>query len=298
MTQPTWWVNDRLPSISDQLTIEGDPVDLAAADVQFKMRQVGGTAIKVDQPVTTKDAQGNWRYDWTTGDLDTAGQWLTWLEVTTSGKVQTLWESLIEVRAHDSGWNYAELEQVRNSLGVSEGYLDANVTLNIAAASRAIDEATGRRFYLDPADSVRYYEPKSYRLVALDDAVSITEVAIDRTGGGFTEVWDTGDYVLEPYNALLEYWPYEWLRRSRLGGRDFPCLERSVRVTGRFGWPQIPAPIVEATQILAIKLLKRTREAPFGIVTPGMDVAFRIARTDPDVGSLIAPYSRKAPFAV
>jgi hypothetical protein len=40
------------------------------------------------------------------------------------------------------------------------------------------------------------------------------------------------------------------------------------------------------------------REAPFGIVTVGIDqgAAMRIARTDPDVYALICNYTRHQPF--
>jgi hypothetical protein len=71
-----------------------------------------------------------------------------------------------------------------------------------------------------------------------------------------------------------------------------------VKLTGQFGWTILPEAVKAATSILAAKLLRRVREAPFGIVTAGIDqgVAMRIARTDPDVYSLIAPYSRHAPL--
>jgi hypothetical protein len=54
----------------------------------------------------------------------------------------------------------------------------------------------------------------------------------------------------------------------------------------------VPAPIVDATTMLANRLLKRKREAPLGVVALGIDTAARVARTDPDVLGLIEPYIR------
>jgi hypothetical protein len=52
--------------------------------------------------------------------------------------------------------------------------------------------------------------------------------------------------------------------------------------------------VQEATGLLATKLLRRVREAPFGIVALGIDpaAAMRIAKVDPDVAFLLGPYTR------
>ena len=52
---------------------------------------------------------------------------------------------------------------------------------------------------------------------------------------------------------------------------------------------------MQATLLLASKLMKRAREAPFGVVTAGFDVgaAIRIGR-DPDVALLVQDYVRNS----
>ena len=53
----------------------------------------------------------------------------------------------------------------------------------------------------------------------------------------------------------------------------------------------------EATLIIASRLLRRVREAPFGVISFGLEGAMRIARTDPDVTALLAEFDR-APVPV
>lgn len=204
-----------------------------------------------------------------------------------------------------SGPLYLTAAQLKNTLTMTgTTFADADVTLAIGAASRAIDAVTGRRFWLDTGTAnIRYYTPNSYRLLQIDDLVTMTSVTIDRAGSGnFSESWVNGtDYVIEPFNAPAAQpaRPYETLRVRLLSGRWLPqYIEQSVKVTGQFGWASVPDDVTAATGILAAKLLRRGREAPFGIVTAGIDsgVAMRIARTDPDVYTLLADYNRHELF--
>lgn len=204
-----------------------------------------------------------------------------------------------------SGPLYLTLASLKATLTMTgTTFADADVTLAIGAASRAVDHVTGRRFWLDTGTAnVRYYTPQSYGLLQIDDLVAMTSVAIDRSGTGtFSESWTSGtDYVLEPYNnpSAQPARPYETLRVRILSGRWLPTyIEQSVKITGQFGWSSVPDDVTAATSILAAKLLRRTREAPFGIVTAGIDsgVAMRIARTDPDVYTLLQDYNRHELF--
>jgi hypothetical protein len=196
----------------------------------------------------------------------------------------------------------AQLKATLDMSGTS--FADADVTLALGAASRAVDEITGRRFWLDTGTAnVRYYTPRSTRTLQIDDLAQLTSVAIDRSGTGtYTETWTSNtDFVLEPFNAPAEnpQRPYETLRVRFLSGRWLPpYIERSVQVTGQFGWVAVPDDVTAACGILASKLLRRSREAPFGIVMAGIDsvAAMRIGRTDPDVYMLLRDYSRHEPF--
>jgi hypothetical protein len=294
----TWWVGDRDPSIADQITVDGVPVDLSAKAAQFKMRAVGSTALKVNQPVSFKDASGNWRYDWGATDLNTADDYLAWVEVTSAAKVQTLWESLIEVRAHAPLTNgYVELEELKSSTELtSASFADSDLKTAIVAASRGIDGACGRRFYPDPTPVFRYYTPLSPGLVLIDDLCDFDTLDVDQNADGiFEESWvENVNFHLAPFNAAADGWPWTSLILRTTSSSSFPSwYARSVKLTGKFGWLAVPTPIKEATSLLATQLFKRVRDAPFGIV--GTDVAVHIARTDPHISLLITDYIREKP---
>lgn len=192
---------------------------------------------------------------------------------------------------------YVTAEELKASVSMSgETYADADITLAVNAASKAIDELCRRRFWLDTdSTSVRYYTPLSYRLVEIDDAVDVVEVATGLGDGSFGTVLVEGaDYILKPINAAADGEPYTLLKSTRTHGRFRSGVERSVRVTGQFGWEAVPDPIKLATSLLASRLVRRVREAPFGVLTVGLEgMAARIAYNDPDIGLMVNPYIRR-----
>ena len=189
-----------------------------------------------------------------------------------------------------------ELKNTAELAGVS--FADYDATMAISAASRGIDEYTGRRFDSDVtgATITRYYSPQEPQYLSIDDLVTAATVASDLTGTGvFDTIWVANrDYVLAPLNAAADGWPYEQIRPHPASAQRFPAWPRSVAVTGQWGWPTaIPDNVREATTILAIRLLKRAREAPFGVVNLGIEgSAVRISRTDPDVCFLLDNWIR------
>jgi hypothetical protein len=214
-------------------------------------------------------------------------------------------EAVIEFRAHapSTPTAYIELEQLKSTLELTgQTYADRDLQLAINAASRGVDQATGRRFYLDTdANQIRYYTPESYHSTPVDDISTLTSVLVDRMGDGvYEETWTNGvEFVLDPLNAPADFRPYERICVRVFSSLSFPYgVEKSVKVTAQFGWTAVPEDVKTATSILAAKLVRRVREAPFGIVGAGTDQgdAMRIASSDPDVRSLLAPYVRTTPF--
>lgn len=196
---------------------------------------------------------------------------------------------------------YVSATTLKATLGITVSTFDTDITTACSAASRGIDRACNRRFWVDAdANQIRYYTPNPQRAVLFtDDIVTVTTLAIDQSGGTSfaTTLTANTDYVLEPLNAAVEtpVQPYTSIRLHPSGGKSWPAYPRSVKITGKFGWPAVPDEIVRATTILATKLFKR-QESPFGIVTAGVDqaTAMRIAMSDPDVKFLISPFIKLA----
>jgi hypothetical protein len=195
--------------------------------------------------------------------------------------------------------DYITIEDLKGSLELTgTTNYDRDAERAIPAASRAIEEICKRRFGRDASSVDRYYDAQSFSVCFIDDVAEDAEVAVDRTGNYvYTEEWTDGThYRLQPGNAPADDKPYTMLRA--VGGYSFPLCSEGVKVTARFGWLEIPAPVREACAILANKLIVRTRQAPFGIVAAGVDqgAVMRIARQDPDVVMLLEPYMRNRPI--
>jgi hypothetical protein len=166
---------------------------------------------------------------------------------------------------------------------------DELLTLDLAAASRSIDDHCGRYFYADPAASARSYaicgrtlrdRSGRYRLL-IDDVASLTDLVVEiGDGSSWTAVTD---YRVEPRNALSARRPITSL--SRLGGWG----SDEVRVTAVWGWPAVPDAVVKATIIQAARLYRR-KDSPEGVVGVAEWGTVRVSRIDPDVQALVAPY--------
>ena len=200
-----------------------------------------------------------------------------------------------------SSTDYLAAEQLKASLELTGTvFADGDIGPAITAASRGIDNACNRRFYPDTVDATRYYTPQDPYCCLIDDLYAFTSLNVDQTADGvFEQSWTLNTwFTLEPLNAAADGWPYTRIVANPRWSWGLPSwYPRSVQLTGRFGWASVPGAVTEATTILATQLLKRAREAPFGVVAIGVDVGAvsRIAVTDPQIKMLIAPYMRERP---
>lgn len=170
------------------------------------------------------------------------------------------------------------------SIDAGETYADADIDRALAAASAAVEELTNRRtFWKDETPTTRVFTATSAQFVRIDDLVSVDSVTSDGTA--------VTDYVTEPLNANADGQPYSWLSADR---PLFDCGRGKISVTGVFGWPEVPAQVEQMVAILASKLLRRTREAPFGVINIGgmAGDAVRMGREDPDVQLLVKRLAR------
>ena len=195
--------------------------------------------------------------------------------------------------------DYVTLSALKSTLNLTGSTYDTDLQAAITAASRAIDQigGPGRRFYQDASDVTRYFWPENSGWCIIDDLSSFTSLTV----AGST--WTQGtDFYFEPINATADSVPFTAIRamgkpfiftKSEIQPGSWTGFDGRVTVVGKWGWAATPAPISQAAGILASRLFKRAREAPFGIVGIGADVqAIRLGTQDPDVLALVNPYSR------
>ena len=211
---------------------------------------------------------------------------------------------------------YVSAATLKTTLQTTGTYADADYTAACAAASKAIEEACGRRFWLDAdANQVRYYTAltpnyvngyagyytnfgvySNQMVLDIDDLTTFTSLTLDFNGDGtYSTTWvkDT-DFYLDPINAAADSYPYERVVIKAQSGKLFPVWDNAVKVTGAFGWPSVPPQVTEYAGILAAQLLLRSRQAPFGVIMAGMELgaSARISRFDPDFDRLLGRFAK------
>ncbi|WP_460067382.1 phage gp6-like head-tail connector protein [Streptomyces sp. YKOK-I1] len=187
---------------------------------------------------------------------------------------------------------YVTLYELRRQFGLEpdDESRDAELDRVRASASRSIDKATGRRFWLDEAPVQRTFRlagrvvcEDDGDLLLVDDIGDATGLVVE-TGSGSSWTAITG-YETQPDNALADGRPITGLLRSGSWG----STTTRVRVTARFGWPAVPEDIHEAALIQASRLYKR-KDSPEGIIGSAEWGVRNLSRRDPDVWALIEPF--------
>ena len=171
---------------------------------------------------------------------------------------------------------------------------DAIIESVIEAVSRWIDNDTGRRFYRNSSDEVRYYTAEDGAVLLLDDDLgSLTTLLTDDDGDRTYETtWGATDYDKEPYNAALDDRPYTCLRITPCGIYSFPTGRKGVKLTGKFGYSTTaPRPIKEACLLLTQRIFKR-KDAVFGVMGSIQTGMIRITDFDVDAWRMLWPYVR------
>lgn len=171
---------------------------------------------------------------------------------------------------------YATLTEVKAELRLTTMVDDARLERAIEAASRAIDNATRRKF--TAVVGTRVF--RTWGVTALvDDAQAVTLVE------------ESSDQVSWTAVAATAYAPNARPPIRRLdrlsGGYWLPF----VRVTATWGAAAIPPEVHTACIIQSIRLFKRP-DTPEGVLVGDFGAA-RLARIDPDVLGLIRPLARK-----
>jgi hypothetical protein len=180
---------------------------------------------------------------------------------------------------------YATLAELKASRRIVPDSDDTALTRALTAASRAIDRRCNRRFWLDDEATARVYgvagraTPDGRLLI--DDVGSLVDLAVE---SGTSTSWSpVTEYETGPDNALTRGMPVTEL--ALFGYWAGP----RVRVTARWGWPDVPDEINTATLLLANRFYMR-KDSPEGVAGTTEWGAIRMSRVDPDVEALIGPY--------
>lgn len=292
----------------------GAAVNIAGATIKITVAAVDGSAIILNQATANNDqngdgsdgSKGKVHYTWQAADTATAGLYLaSWTVIYSGGEVQTFPNGgflLVEITAEqalNTGSLYVTVDWLKTSLELKTSNYDKDLLLAAQAASRAIDQmgGPGRTFYPGPTNVTRNFWPENSGYCVIDDLCEFTSINV------LQDTWTLGqDFYLEPINAAVDDVPFTAIRafarpfiftKAQVEPGGWTGFDGRIQVTGQWGWATTPEPIREAAGILASRLFKRAREAPFGIVGLGVDVqAIRLGSSDPDVLSLVQPYSR------
>lgn len=192
---------------------------------------------------------------------------------------------------------YATLNELKTALRIQDSVDDGLLELALESASRLVDEYTMRYFY-NAGTATKVFVPSDDYTVAIDDAVSISSVAVSTLlNKTFDQTWTVNDYQTEPLNGVvdgLSGWPITRIRA--VGVYEFPYDSdynvASVQITGVWGWSAVPTAVKQATIIQAMRLFKRL-DSPLGVISSPDTGFFRLSsRIDPDVAQLLNSYRK------
>lgn len=172
---------------------------------------------------------------------------------------------------------YSTLALVAAELGVtSPGSYDTRIEQAIEAASRQIDDYTGRRFWADATVQTREFYADDYtelcsRAGAVMDISTSTGLLVkldSGDNGSFgTSLTISTNFILTPPNAGDDSEPYTGIRLVD-GLYSFPMSASGrpgVQVTAKFGWTTAPEPVQQACLIQSVLLYKATDAALGGL---------------------------------
>lgn len=191
---------------------------------------------------------------------------------------------------------YTTLQDVKTGLQIEDSMDDTDIQAAILSASRMIDDYCQRSFYQEGtllAPVTKYYTPTSPWYLEIDDLIQPTEVASRANQSGpFTQIWNLDtDLMYEPVNNPELGKPVT--RLLAIQTYVFPYFfPQTVKITGVWGWSEVPYEVQLACKIQASRLFVR-KQSPFGIAGSVELGTVRLnSRLDPDVEMLLKTFRR------
>lgn len=261
----------------------GNPANATAALTLTKPDGTAGTFGTVNNPSTGAyntstnpvDQTGVWTYKWSfTGTLVgvDSGQF------TVADPAPATYASLVDLKAH---------------LGITDTSEDNLLLKALTAASRGVGEWCGkRRFSLDLTATARIYPPQGDYDLFVDDIGSMAGFLVEIGSGGVFTTLPANNYEVTPVNGLVRGEPITSLKDLNYSGIWWAGgVSPRVRVTARWGWPEIPDMISEATLLTAARLFRR-KGSPEGVAGFNDMGVVRVVGSDPDINKLTQPFKR------
>lgn len=191
---------------------------------------------------------------------------------------------------------YASAAELAHFIGdASVGSDNAELTLAVETASRSVDRCCNRQFgSLDAPESRQFtaaYDPGRRRwIIPVDDFATTDGLIVESTDAQGISV--ISGYVPGPVNAVVAGGVWTSLVIES-GGPVVPTSsENGVRVTAKWGWPEVPGAIKLATLIQASRLFAR-RQAPFGVAgNPDVGQLRLLERLDVDLVTSVRLFQR------
>ncbi len=196
--------------------------------------------------------------------------------------------------------SYATIAELRDRLGQSKTVNDDVLSRLVDSASQQVNQFTGRDFTKvadDATDEQRLFRCEYTNVAYIDDCLTDGAPVVERRLSS-TSAWETltedTDFIFEPINGRREgrAWPTDRITLITQA-HWFPINTAwpSLRVAAKWGWPEVPAEVVEATLLQAAKMHDRIK-APAG--TLGVDGFGAVVRVmqglDRDARTLLMPF--------
>ena len=193
--------------------------------------------------------------------------------------------------------SYATLAQFKAAVGITDSTDDTALQNVLDATDTLIDLHCDRKTGFGTATETRYYTAEDYQYVLTDDLVSVTTLQTDDDANGTYETtWTSGtDFVLAPVNSALDGFPYTEIDTSVSWPRNFPKdVYNGVKVVGVFGFPSVPAAVVQA-EIIQANAVWSSRTAAFAIVgSADLGGILRMSRAlHPEAALILEPYRKR-----
>jgi hypothetical protein len=197
--------------------------------------------------------------------------------------------------------SYATLAQFKAAVGITDSTDDTALQNVLDATDTLIDLYCDRKTGFGTATETRFYTSEDYEYVLTDDLVSVTTLQTDDDANGTYETtWTANtDFVLAPVNAALDGLPYTEIDASVSFPRNFPKdVYIGVKVVGVFGFPSVPAAVVQA-EIIQANAVWSSRTAAFAIVgSADLGGILRMTRAlHPEAALLLEPYRKRSGLA-